>query len=503
MAISIITTPDNYEPVYTNSMPFVISSTFNTEENFKYLFDLYVRGTLQTTVAPYPRPNGQGLYSPHYVLQSFCDTELRATSSTIFSNAGSIATYSITFGENYNPGLTFGDTYLIGSYVGNKLGLEFTQNISTQLFVGDTITIEKDNISINPWISGQATILSITNSTLAGYSKTVFTSIDLQSPVFSSNESGSITNVFRYGTSSSVKFGWNAARQYDDFSDFQTDFVSDGVNSAFKYSLSSYTQSQVNTLTTAAAILGVTKKPINSNEYETIDLIITPSNFTTRPSLRALYQYFSATGSSLGQDTITFSTPPVNTLRFTVPVGTANIRAIGGNGLSFLNNDSLSFYTVDVESTDGTNQGFIARQHNFEVICKKRPYEVIRLAFLNKLGGYDYWSFNLVSRFTSQVKRTQIDRALRPQYSIGDRGRDVIYSEAVENWTINSDFLTDDQALFVRELVESSSVFYIDGINQLPVVITSDSWEYKSGLLDGYVQYTLTFQKAFDRIINR
>jgi hypothetical protein len=122
---------------------------------------------------------------------------------------------------------------------------------------------------------------------------------------------------------------------------------------------------------------------------------------------------------------------------------------------------------------------------------------------LNKLGGYDYWSFNLVSRFTSQVKRTQIDRALRPQYSIGDRGRDVIYSEAVENWTINSDFLTDDQALFVRELVESSSVFYIDGINQLPVVITSDSWEYKSGLLDGYVQYTLTFQKAFDRIINR
>lgn len=496
MAISIITTPDNYEPVYTNSMPFVISSTFNTEENFKYLFDLYVRGTLQTTVAPYPRPNGQGLYSPHYVLQSFCDTELRATSSTIFSNAGSIATYSITFGENYNPGLTFGDTYLIGSYVGNKLGLEFTQNISTQLFVGDTITIEKDNISINPWISGQATILSITNSTLSGYSKTVFTSIDLQSPVFSSNESGSITNVFRYGTSSGVKFGWNAARQYDDFSDFQTDYVmsTSSPNTQF---LTSYDTAYFGNLTL--------KKPIYSNEYETLDLITGTATFTTLSNLYARYFYYNSAGSLIGSEAINFGST-TNVFRFTIPTGTANILSQGGSGSQFLNNGTLASYIVQAGVGNGITPlpsnpislGFV-----YEIIPDCRPYEVIRLAFLNKLGGYDYWSFNLVSRFTSQVKRTQIDRALRPQYSIGDRGRDVIYSEAVENWTINSDFLTDDQALFVRELVESSSVFYIDGINQLPVVITSDSWEYKSGLLDGYVQYTLTFQKAFDRIINR
>ena len=214
MAITINSTPDNFEPVYTNSMPFVVSSNFQAQENFKYLFNLYNADTLGllTTVAPYPRPNTTGIYSPHYVLQSLCDTQLRATSSVIFSNSTARARYYLTFGENYNPGLTFGDTYLIGSYVGNFLGLEFTTNISTQLFVGDQITIEKDNISINPWIQGQATILGITNSTLPGYSKTVLTNIPLQSPFFSSNESGSITNVVRYTATSSTLVGVNCGK---------------------------------------------------------------------------------------------------------------------------------------------------------------------------------------------------------------------------------------------------------------------------------------------------
>lgn len=498
MAITINSTPDNFEPVYTNSMPFVVSSSFQAEENFKYLFNLYNADTLSllTTVAPYPRPNTTGIYSPHYVLQSLCDTQLRATSSVIFTNSGARARYYLTFGENYNPGLTFGDTYLIGSYVGNFLGLEFATNISTELFVGDEITIEKDNISINPWIQGQGTVISITNSTLPGFSKTVFTDIPLQSPVFSSNESGSITNVFRYTATSSTLVGVNAARQYDDFTNFETTYAMNSTTPNRRF-LSAYETSYFNNLTQ--------KKPIYSNEYETLDLITGTATFTTLSNLYVRYFYYNSAGSLIGSEATNIGST-TNVLRFTVPSGTANINAIGGSGSTFLNNGTLASYIVQAGVGNGSTplpSNGISDGFYYEIKEDCRPYEVIRLAFLNKIGGYDYWSFNLVSKYTSQIKRTQIDRALSPTYTIGDRGRDVIYSEAVENWTINTDFLTDTDALFIRELVESPSVFLIDGINQLPVVITSDSYEYKSGLLNGYVQYTLTFQKAYDVIINR
>jgi hypothetical protein len=42
-----------------------------------------------------------------------------------------------------------------------------------------------------------------------------------------------------------------------------------------------------------------------------------------------------------------------------------------------------------------------------------------------------------------------------------------------------------------------------DNSKALPIVITDNSWQFKSGLLDGYVQYTISFVKAYDTYINR
>jgi hypothetical protein len=486
MAISINTTPNNYEPVYTYSMPFIISSTFQAEENFKYLFDLYLDGVFKNRIATYPRPGGLGLYSPHLVLQSNTNTIIGPSSLTIKENPNSEVSYFFNFGEQYNPNLSFVDTDLSTSFT----GYTFSTNISSEFFIGDIITVQKDNISINPWINGTASITALTSNFSIMTDKPRDPSV-----VFSSNETGTIINITRLSATSSDYIGWNAARQEDEFNiNFQDVYVME--EDSFNNYLSSYETSYLSNLTQ--------EKPIYLNTYETLDLITATGCFATFSDLFSVYEYFDSSGTILGTD-ILQATPDPGVIRFVIPSGTANIVGIGLSGSSFISNGTLDTYRVTMYIGNGTISSEISDTFIYKITPNCRPYDVINLAFLNKQGGFDYWSFNLVSKYTSNITRTQINRArsLLTTQSI-ERGRDIIYSKAVENWTINSDGLTDSDALFVRELVESSDVYIVNSDGSVdPIVITSDNWEFKSGLLNGYVQYTINFIKAYDVIINR
>ena len=490
MAISINTTPDDYEPVYTNSMPFEISSIYQTNENYKYLFNLYIGANITPVIiSTYPRPTGYGLYSPHYALQANCNTGIGPDTSAVKDNSGSKVEYYLRFGEQYNPGLTFADTDLATSY----LGLTFSTSIVSQFFVGDLITIQKDNIGINPWIDGTASITALTSNYSimtdklkpVGWVATLF-------------ESGSVINITRYSATSSIYYGWNAARQYGDFSDFATTYIMDiATEQSF---LSVYETAYTDDLTES--------KPIYIGDYETLDIFVGTASFLSYPVVYCTYVYYDSNNVVLGNDVIFYGDNDDGRLRYNVPTGTQNIVDIGASGSVFISNGSLDHYEVIIGLGDGSNplpDDDISRRFNYQIIPDCRPYDVVRLTFLNKLGGYDYWNFNLVSKYKSNIKRTQIDRALSPILGPnGERGRDVIYSTAVENWTINTDFLTDTDALFIRELVESSSVFIVETDGSItPVVISDSSWDFKSGLLNGYVQYTIEFQKSNDVIINR
>ena len=491
MAISVNYVPYAYSPVYTNAMPFEIISTFQASVNYKYLFSLVIVGNPNPVlISTYPRPNGYGLYSPHYALQANCESGLSPDAPTIKDNSGSKVKYYFNFGEQYNPGLTFADTNLATAY----LGLDFSTAIVSQLFVGDIITIQKDNIGLNPWINGTASITSKPTSSSILTDK-------LKPPgwVATFLESGSITSVERLSLTSSVFIGWNATRQYDEaFVDFSSKYVMDiPTEQSF---LSAYETAYTDDLTQ--------KKPIYIGDYETLDIFVATASFASYPIVYCSYVYYDSNNTILGYDFLNYGGPDLtDILRYVIPTGTQNIVDIGASGSVFISNGSLDHYEVIVGLGDGSSDlpdDDISRRFNYQIIPNCRPYEVVRLAFLNKLGGYDYWNFNLVSKYKSNIKRTQIDRSLRPLYDIGERGRDVIYSTAVENWTINTDFLTDSDALFIRELVESSSVFIVETDGSIrPVVISESSWDYKSGLLNGYVQYTIDFQKSYDVIINR
>jgi hypothetical protein len=93
-----------------------------------------------------------------------------------------------------NQSLMFDDTYLAPSVYGLFLGLEFQMDVSSIFSVGDIITIDKTNKSINPWADGTQSIIGITASSIyPAPGSLVFTDRPLQLPIsFTSNENGVI-----------------------------------------------------------------------------------------------------------------------------------------------------------------------------------------------------------------------------------------------------------------------------------------------------------------------
>ena len=128
-------------------------------------------------------------------------------------------------------------------------------------------------------------------------------------------------------------------------------------------------------------------------------------------------------------------------------------------------------------------------------------YTGTRFAFLNELGGYDYYSFDLADTKQDNITRESYDQTFinytvggaSVPYNISRRG-DKIYSTAYqETRTAESDYLTQAQADWLRELIESPNVFIQEGTDFIPVVITNSQYTYKTNPRSQKL-YTLSIQ---------
>ena len=187
-----------------------------------------------------------------------------------------------------------------------------------------------------------------------------------------------------------------------------------------------------------------------------------------------------------------------------------------GNQVIFSFAPTSTDFSAEFISTDFNNFGIevdyiyaaiitvsrISEIKEYDIICQCREYDLVQLAFVNKLGGVDYWTFNLVSKFTSNIVRDRIKKALPYNYAQGNRQHKVINQQIEENWMVNTDWITDDQALFIRELIESPEVYWIRDGKLYPIIILDDRYDFKSSLNDMQVQYTINFAMAFDRLSN-
>lgn len=154
--------------------------------------------------------------------------------------------------------------------------------------------------------------------------------------------------------------------------------------------------------------------------------------------------------------------------------------------------DATTYYTVQIN-----NQIFI-----INVICEA-IYQPYMMHFLNQLGGFDSKIFSKVSRKTFNITRTDfgklpytVDSNGAPSYrsvsGVYKEQRSVYSSQFTESLVLNSNFITDAEYTWLRELLTSPMVYLEDNGFLYPVVITDTSYETKKVANDDLTNLTVT-----------
>ena len=236
------------------------------------------------------------------------------------------------------------------------------------------------------------------------------------------------------------------------------------------------------------------------------------------------FKFYKADGSTLSDIDVTNT--PVNggkrgfsnessTKFIFIGVGMGN--HLGRNFNTFSNHYNQTVkYTVQAYNN---NDDPISRIYTFEIIeddCK--GFEKIRLAWLNRFGAWDYYSFTKKSIRNVNTSRTQYTQLSgtwnESTYKLDSfrGGRKDFKVKAKERITLNTDFINEENSLWLEELFTSPEVYIINEyqvndasgiINKYvqPVLVTSSTYTRKTQANDRLMQYSITIERSKERVI--
>mgnify|MGYP003648176341 FL=1 len=187
-------------------------------------------------------------------------------------------------------------------------------------------------------------------------------------------------------------------------------------------------------------------------------------------------------------------------------MGTANLVNFG---ISLPAN--WDYYTVEARDSAAN---IISKPYEFHQQyddCK--GFETIRLTWLNKWGTWDYYNFtkksirniNKKPVYYHQLGGTWNDE----EYSIRGHkgGKRILNNVANEEITINTDYITETEAVWLEELFVSTDVFILNKnssdisgqiINKYlePVIVSSTTHIRKTQANDKLIQYSIDLEKS-------
>ena len=165
-----------------------------------------------------------------------------------------------------------------------------------------------------------------------------------------------------------------------------------------------------------------------------------------------------------------------------------------------------AYYTV--QGAGGLDVSYAARTKEYYFIkqdgsCK--GFKVRRLAWRNSLGCYDYFNFKMKSTQTIEVTRNNYNtimgrfNASKWYYNNTMRGKTTREVTAVLKETLNTDWITEDQAYLLEKLIMSTDVYIVENADTeftQGVMVTDSSIVQKTVANDKMIQYTIQIEYA-------
>jgi len=176
--------------------------------------------------------------------------------------------------------------------------------------------------------------------------------------------------------------------------------------------------------------------------------------------LLVFYNYTNTLNSITGSDrkVLTVGVGPENLNNSTLAVGSQPVI-----------NADVSYYTVQLVNNSNSSVSEIKR---IDIDNRKYKYNTHRLWWLNRLGGFDSYHFNLKDKRKVDVQRTFYNKlkgdfvsgspSRNWLYAVSDRGKTGLSVNAQGSNTFNSDWLTEAESLWLEELFTTLEVYLSD-----------------------------------------
>jgi len=186
--------------------------------------------------------------------------------------------------------------------------------------------------------------------------------------------------------------------------------------------------------------------------------------------------------------------------------GPANLEGYddgGSNPQRPSNHSGWSYYTVVAYSTNLAVQkskvySFVKLQNS----CK--GFKSRRLAWINSLGCYDYFTFNMKSTQSLEVKRNSYGKLIGDfnsteySYQNYESAKKVREVEATRVETLNTDYITEEDAQLLENLLMSTDVFMVENADTeytIPVMVTDNKIVRKTKANNKLkIQYTIKIE---------
>ena len=168
-----------------------------------------------------------------------------------------------------------------------------------------------------------------------------------------------------------------------------------------------------------------------------------------------------------------------------------------------------TYFDCYLRDVDGVQ---ISETYRFYIKDECSKYENYDLFWLNRLGGFDSFRFNRVSKTSHEITRqmyrqnpyTLNNTAVSWTYGTDSFSNTQFYGESKEKLTLFSNWITDSESIWLRELVESPVVYILDGSMLRSCNITNNTYEEKKWINDKMFNLQLDLEFAFvDKVQRR
>tara|TARA_Y100000401_G_scaffold43087_1_gene32836 strand:- start:2322 stop:3824 length:1503 start_codon:yes stop_codon:yes gene_type:complete len=193
----------------------------------------------------------------------------------------------------------------------------------------------------------------------------------------------------------------------------------------------------------------------------------------------------------------------------------ANLRGWSGdfqNAVTNIDTNDFTYYSIDCHAN---NNDVIGEQYKVYII-KECLYPPVRIAWLNKWGAWDYYTFMKKSTRQLKTKRktytklkgTWNSNTFNVNAQAGGSKNYLITTD--ETIKVNTDYITEEEAQWLEQLFNSNEMYIINPyftfsqgnvVNKFstPVNLTDSSYKKKTKINDKLIQYSFTFKTANNR----